>query len=142
MTLGGRSLLALEGVHPDLVAVVKLAASNGVNFIVTEGLRSSARQAVLVAAGKSRTMRSRHLTGHAVDLAVALPGGGISWEQEEYRRLAICMKSAAAEAGIPIQWGGECFGPAFVDAVHFQLPWDSYPPAVPDLNPPGQVSNA
>ena len=140
MTLGGRSLVALVGVHPDLVRVVVLASAGGANFIVTEGLRTKERQAVLVSAGKSRTMRSRHLTGHAVDLAVVLPDGGVSWEQEEYRRLSLYMASAAAEAGVPIQWGGVCFGPAFVDSVHFQLSWDAYPAPVPNLNPPGETS--
>ena len=72
---------------------------------------------------------------------MTIPGGGVSWEHEEYRRLAITVKACAAELGIPVQWGGECFGPAFVDAVHWQLPHREYPPDIPDLNPPGQVSH-
>lgn len=129
MTLGGRSLLALEGVHPDLVAVVKRAAAVGGSpgFIVTEGLRTKGRQAVLVAAGKSRTMNSRHLTGHAIDLAVSLPGGGVSWQNGAYRVLAVLMRQAAQECGVKIEWGGECFGPSFIDSCHWQLPWNAYP---------------
>ena len=48
------------------------------DFQVQEGLRTRERQAELVARGASRTMHSRHLTGHAVDL-VALGGAEISW---------------------------------------------------------------
>jgi len=48
------------------------------DFRVQEGLRTGERQAELVARGASRTMRSRHLAGHAVDL-VAPGGSEISW---------------------------------------------------------------
>src|SRR5918995_7391971 len=68
----------LQGVHPDLVRVVERAIQiTTQDFRVQEGLRTRERQAALVARGASRTMNSRHLTGHAVDL-VALGGGEIS----------------------------------------------------------------
>ena len=61
----------LEGVHPDLVKVVhRAAALSDIDFTVLEGLRTVARQKQLVKAGASKTMNSRHITGHAVDLAV------------------------------------------------------------------------
>ncbi len=66
--LSERSLKNLTGVHPDLVRVIEFAAGLGVSFIVTEGMRTIERQKQLLAAGKSRTLRSRHLSGHAVDL--------------------------------------------------------------------------
>ncbi|MFO0467523.1 MAG: M15 family metallopeptidase, partial [bacterium] len=69
MTLTARCGQRLAGVHPDLVRVVERAAKDGTKFRVIEGLRTMDRQAELVRAGKSQTMRSRHLTGHAVDLA-------------------------------------------------------------------------
>jgi len=69
--LDARSLKRLEGVHDDLVKVVKLAFDLSPNvFIVTEGLRTLERQKQLLAAGASQRLRSRHQTGHAVDLAV------------------------------------------------------------------------
>ena len=78
MPLNARSLEKLVGVHADLVRVVKRAATLS-DFIVTEGLRTVKRQSELVAAGASRTMNSRHLTGHAVDLAPMIHGE-VSWK--------------------------------------------------------------
>ena len=67
MVLNERSLKALQGVHPDLVRVVNQAAlSSPFPFIVTEGLRTIERQRILFAQKLSRTMNSRHLTGHAI----------------------------------------------------------------------------
>ena len=77
--LSERSLKRLVGVHPRLVALVREAAAlSPVEFMVTEGLRTPERQAALVRAGASRTKRSRHLTGHAVDVA-ALADGQARW---------------------------------------------------------------
>lgn len=73
--LGARSLGRLEGVHPDLVRIVKTAASiSDLDFTVLEGLRTVERQKELVKQGASKTMKSRHLTGHAVDLAPMING--------------------------------------------------------------------
>jgi hypothetical protein len=70
----------LQGVHPDLVRGVERAIRiRTQDFRVQEGLRTRERQAELVARGASRTMNSRHLIGHAVDL-VALEGGELSWQ--------------------------------------------------------------
>lgn len=62
-----RDLKRLEGVHPDLVRVVRRARLTA-RFMVIEGLRTLDRQRQLVEEGNSKTLRSRHLTGHAVDL--------------------------------------------------------------------------
>jgi len=68
--LSARSRARLSGVHPALIAVVERAiARTSVDFMIVEGLRTPERQAVLVRAGASRTLKSRHLTGHAVDVA-------------------------------------------------------------------------
>ena len=123
MTLNVRSEKNLAGVHPDLVKVVRLAAERAV-FVVTEGLRTPERQAQLVAAGASKTTKSRHLTGHAVDLA-ALVGDEIRWDWPLYKKLADVMKQAAQELNVPIEWGGDWR--TFKDGPHFQLPWQQYP---------------
>lgn len=123
--LGARSLQRLEGVHEDLVAVVRRAIElTEIDFTVTEGLRTKKRQAELVAAGASQTLNSRHLTGHAVDLA-ALLGGKVRWDWPLYTKLSKAMKAAAAEKGVPIEWGGDW--KTFKDGPHFQLPWKAYP---------------
>ena len=73
--LSQRSRKAMEGVHPDLVRVIEDAiATTPIDFMITEGLRTTQRQAALVRAGASRTLKSRHLTGHAVDVAALVDG--------------------------------------------------------------------
>jgi peptidoglycan L-alanyl-D-glutamate endopeptidase CwlK len=115
----------LDGVHPDLVRVVYRAQELGpMGFIVTEGIRTKERQAQLVKAGASTTMNSRHLTGHAVDLAVKVDGQ-IRWDWGLYYKLADQVKEAAHVEGIHIEWGGDW--KKFKDGPHFQLPWSKYP---------------
>lgn len=124
-TLGTRSLKRLEGVHPDLVAVVKRAIEiTEVDFTVLEGIRTLARQKELLAAGASRTLRSRHLTGHAVDLG-AWVGRQVRWDWPLYNKIAKAMKQAAREINQPIEWGGDWR--SFKDGPHWQLPWREYP---------------
>lgn len=125
MSLDARSLKRLEGVHDDLIKVVKLASDLSPNvFIVTEGLRTLERQKQLLAAGASQTLRSRHLTGHAVDLAVKV-GDEVRWDWPLYRDLAVVMKDAAKQLGVPLEWGGDW--KSLVDGPHYQLPWKEYP---------------
>lgn len=125
MSLDARSLKRLEGVHDDLVKVVKRASDLSPNvFIVTEGLRTLERQKQLLAAGASQTLRSRHLTGHAVDLAVKV-GDEVRWDWPLYRDLAVVMKDAANQLGVPLEWGGDW--KSLVDGPHYQLPWKEYP---------------
>lgn len=124
-TLNQRSLTALKGVHPDLVKIVNLAITlTDTDFIVTEGVRTLAKQKQLVAAGASQTMRSRHLTGHAVDLA-AMVAGKVRWDYPLYTKLSVAMKAAAKKLNIPLEWGGDW--KSFKDGPHFQLPWRQYP---------------
>jgi len=97
--LNQRSLTRLEGVHEDLKKVVTRASEiTEVEFVVTEGLRTKARQAQLFAAGASQTMNSRHLTGHAIDLA-ALVGDAVRWDWPLYGKLGAAMKYARAQNG-------------------------------------------
>lgn len=139
--LGRRSLKRLQGVHPDLVAVVKRAIEiTATDFTVLEGLRTQDRQARLVEAGASRTMRSRHLTGHAVDLGAYIDGQ-VSWDWPPYHRIAKAMKRAARELGVPIEWGGDWR--SFKDGPHWQLPRRDYPGNTPwQDNPRNKVRTA
>lgn len=123
--LSQRSLNRLKGVHPDLVKVVKRAIElTEVDFTITEGLRSITTQKAYVAKGASKTMNSRHLTGHAVDLA-ALVDGKVSWDWKYYHKLYDAMSKAAKELGVTIEWGGNW--QKFKDGPHYQLPWSKYP---------------
>lgn len=112
--LGQNSKNKLQGVHPDLVRVVRKAISISTqDFSVTEGVRSNARQRHLYSIGKSQTMSSRHLTGHAVDLAPYPYGGdldhdgvhnGGDWDQ--YYPIGDAMMKAAKDLNVAIRWGG------------------------------------
>ena len=118
--LSSKSLKRLEGVHPDLVKVVKRAIEiTPIDFVVIEGLRTKERQKYLVAKGASKTMNSYHLTGHAVDIA-PLVDGQASWDWKYYRELAPAMKQAAKELDIDITWGGDWA--KFPDGPHWQIP--------------------
>ena len=104
-TLSGRSLEKLEGVKPELVKVVKRAIElTKIDFGVIYGLRSEEEQQKLFDAGKSQTMKSKHLTGDAVDL-MAYVDGKASWELNLYDDLADAMKWAASENDTKIRWG-------------------------------------
>ena len=121
----------LKGVHPDLVKVVHLARDfSTVHFIVVEGVRTLEKQREYFSKGKSKTMKSRHLTGHAVDLApfVDTDGDGdieLSWAMKDFRPIAIAMKAAGMKLGVSVEWGGDWL--SFVDAPHFQLNPQKYP---------------
>ena len=123
--LSRRSRAHLEGVHPALVAVVEAAiVRTPVDFMITEGLRTPARQAVLVKAGASRTIRSRHLTGHAVDVA-ALVDGQVRWDWPLYGRIAEAFKAAAVDLKTPLIWGGDW--KTLRDGPHFELDRKAFP---------------
>ena len=138
--LGERSLNNLQGVNPNLVKVVKRAIEiSPVDFAVIEGVRTKARQAELVKKGASKTMNSKHLTGHAVDIA-PIVNGKVSWDFEHYYQLANAMAKAATELGVQVRWGGawttitgksgtpqdwvkayRAGGGRFLDGPHFEL---------------------
>lgn len=120
-----RSLSNLKGIHPDLRRVVDRALElSPVDFVVIEGLRTKERQSHLVKIGASKTLNSRHLTGHAVDVAPILDGE-IRWDWPLYHKLAAAFKTAAKELNIPIVWGGDWR--TFKDGPHFELDRKSYP---------------
>lgn len=103
--LSTRSLKNLEGVRQELVEVVQFAITvTKVDFGVIEGLRTVERQRELVAAGASKTMNSKHIKGHAVDL-MAYIGSRASWELNLYDDIADAMRLGAIEVGVPIRWG-------------------------------------
>ncbi|EGO4235752.1 M15 family metallopeptidase [Escherichia coli] len=120
-----RSEINLRGVHPDLVKVVRLALElSPVDFGITEGLRTVERQKQLVAEGKSQTMNSRHISGHAVDVfAYPTPAG--SWDWQYYQQISRAFKQAGKNLGIPVEWGGDW--KTLKDGPHFQLPYADYP---------------
>ena len=103
--LSKRSLQKLEGVRPELVKVVESAITiTNVDFGVIQGLRTMEEQRELVAKGASQTMKSKHLTGEAVDV-MAYVGSRGSWEMSLYDDIADAFKVAAIEQDVQVRWG-------------------------------------
>ena len=103
--LSNRSESRLEGVDPNLIQVVKKAIElTRVDFGVIEGVRTLETQKKYVEAGKSQTLKSKHLEGRAVDL-VAYVGPTISWELNLYDDVADSIKKAALEYDVAVKWG-------------------------------------
>ena len=110
-SLSSRSRGKLEGVHPDMVAVVETAITlTKVDFGVTYGVRTLEEQKRLYESGRSQTMNSKHLlqddTGysHAVDV-VAYDGSDVVWEINVYDDICDAFKKAAEMHGVAIKWG-------------------------------------
>jgi peptidoglycan L-alanyl-D-glutamate endopeptidase CwlK len=128
--MDARSEKNLQGVHPDLAALIRRAwlgmqaREDRLSFIVIEGMRTKARQAQLVAAGASQTMNGRHMTGHAVDLMATVAGVG-RWDWPLYAKLGAEVKACALDAEIPIVWGGDW--KTLRDGPHFELSRKDYP---------------
>lgn len=119
------SLDRLVGVHEDLVRVIKHAIEiTEVDFVVLEGVRSADRQAVLVKTGASRTLASRHISGHAVDLGACVDNR-IAWDWPLYHTIAVAVLKAANKLNVPVVWGGDW--KSFPDGPHFELSRKEYP---------------
>lgn len=108
--LSQRSFQKLVGVHPYLNSVVRDAIElTKVDFGVIYGVRTVEEQEKLVAAGRSQTMKSKHLKQedgfcHAVDL-MAYVDGEPCWEINVYDDICDAMKEAAKKNNIAVKWG-------------------------------------
>ena len=105
-TLSQRSLGRLDGVKNELHSVVTTAIGlTNVDFGVTCGLRDFKTQEDLVARGASQSLKSKHLTGDAVDVVAYIGGNRISWELNLYDDIADAFKEASVREGVGIRWG-------------------------------------
>ena len=128
---GARSEKNLKGVHADLVRVLRKAiGSSPIDFVVIEGLRTIERQRQLVAAKASKTMKSRHLTGHAVDLVPLLDldrDGKVETEEmfnvPLMRELHAHMEACFRAEQVKYEWGGNWGW----DFPHYELDRETYP---------------
>ena len=93
-----------------VIVMVNWARSQGVPLVVISGVRTPAAQARLIRAGRTTAVRSRHLTGRAVDVQVLgfttaqLPAAFWNW-----------LGSVGEAVGLT--WGGRF---TRVDLNHFQ----------------------
>lgn len=120
-----RSEQRLSEVHPQLVHVVRRALEiSEVDFAVVEGKRTRERQAELVRIRASTTMFSRHITGHAVDIA-PIVGGTICWKWPSFTPVIDAMRQASKELGIMMVHGADW--KSFPDGPHHELDRRYYP---------------
>ena len=124
MSLDPRSLKLLQGVRPELANVI-IEAANRTKFRITEGLRDPERQKMLVKQKKSKTLNSRHITGHAVDFIAIGEDGIATYDEDDMKRVAAVMKGVAVEQGVKVQWGGDW--PGAWDMPHLELDRREYP---------------
>jgi len=137
LKLGPASRKKLEGLHPNLVAVVTRAIQlTTQDFSVTCGVRTLVEQTELYAQGRTTpgpivtwTLKSRHLPaadglGRAVDLCPY----HIDWNTlSKFDAIAKAMFDASKELGIPIRWGadwdqdGKPRERGETDSPHFEL---------------------
>ena len=104
--LSKKSLSKLEGLDERLIKVVCRAIEyTDIDFGVVQGLRTEEEQKALFKKGASKTMKSKHLEGNAVDLMAYIGGRGC-WELDMYDNIAEAIKKAAIEEEVAIRWGG------------------------------------
>lgn len=131
MTIGLKELIEraekkLVGVHP-LVAtkarqLIERAYREGINVIITQGLRTVEEQNELYAQGRTKPGRivtnakggySYHNYGLAFDFAIMKDDGSVSWNvDDKWKRVGAIGKS------LGLEWGGDWT--SFKDYPHFQ----------------------
>lgn len=144
-SFGEQSLKKLEGVHKDLVKVMKLAIINSpYDFKITNGVRTSAEQYALYCQGRTVltdkkgnklkkvtncdgiTKKSNHQVkadgfGYAVDIALLNPNNPkeVIWNDiAMYTKVANHILKIAKEQGVNLEWGGNWKD--FKDYPHFE----------------------
>ena len=120
--LNATSITRMRGVDPNLIALAKMAREiSPIPFEITEGLRTAERQRYLVRTGKSRTMKSYHLRGKAIDF-VAMPGDKVSWNLPDYKTIVEkAFKPAAKTLGLTDKITYGIYWKSIVDGPHIQL---------------------
>jgi peptidoglycan L-alanyl-D-glutamate endopeptidase CwlK len=103
-----RSLAEMSGIHPDLrrlcdrtLEILSLS-STPLDIMIIDGKRSLEEQKRHVASGASKTLKSRHLHGLAIDFAV-LVSGKLRWEDAYYAPVRAYFKQAAKELGLRLE---------------------------------------
>lgn len=111
----------LQTLHPDLSRLIRQVAETW-DVVILETSRTPERQAELYAAGKSKTLQSKHLVqpdgyAHAVDLA-PLP---VDWNSlpRWYYFGGYCL-ALAKSMNIEAVWGGDWNGNTQTVDNHFQ----------------------
>ena len=119
-SFGPKSRRHLETIHTDLQDVLNEAIKH-IDFSIIDGHRDMERQNHYFNEGvsKVRWPNSKHnaFPSNAVDI-IPYPGG-FDNPNSAFDRMATYVLSAAAELGVPLEWGGHW--KSFPDYAHFEL---------------------
>ena len=119
---GKKSQKRLIGVDAKLVSVLNETIKH-FDFTVIEGVRSLETQKKYVARGASKTLKSKHIDGKAVDIA---PYPVDYDDEERFVYLGGFILGVASQLGVKLRWGlaGErdtyTKDTRFRDAGHFE----------------------
>ena len=123
---GTGSLKKLEGVDERLVDVLKEAISiSPIDFTIVEGLRTLERQKELVREGKSKTLKSKHIDGLAVDICACIPKVDFNATVDTALIVGI-IYAIASRKGLKVRlgaiWDGHSYANnTFKDLYHIEL---------------------
>ena len=130
--LGIKSLSKLNGVHPDLVKVVKRAIElSSQDFSVLYGVRTAEEQNSIYQQGRTKpgkivtykdgySKKSNHqVRGDGLGYAVDLIPYPVDWNDwGKFESIDSAIQEAANELGIVVQWGGNW---KMRDGAHWEL---------------------
>jgi len=122
---GTRSKERLRGVDTRLRNVLNEVVKF-YDITILEGMRTEDRQRELVAKGASKTMKSKHIEGKAVDIA---PYPVPDWKnKDQFVYMAGRVMQEADNQKVPVRWGGNwdrdnevVTDQKFDDLVHFEI---------------------
>lgn len=123
---GSSSLKKLEGVDKRLVEVLKEAISiSPIDFTIVEGIRTLERQKEMVKEGKSKTLKSKHIEGKAVDVCACVPKVDFNATIDTALIVGI-IYAIANKRGLKVRlgalWGGHSFANnSFKDLYHIEI---------------------
>ena len=126
MELTDRDRLRMRGLHPELIRVIELAASDftgAEGWYISEGTRTQERQKELYQAGRTKTLTSRHLTGHAVDIYPISEKPIGEMTSYDFDGPVFALKNAAMALGVTMKHGKDWGW----DAPHHELDAAVYP---------------
>ena len=110
---------SLDGLAPDfrdkVINIIDFLGVHNVPLKVFETLRPPHRQKKLVDQGYSKTMKSKHISGEAVDFVVKIDGKW-SWDYDRYKLCYALFGTIAKHFGV--EWGGDW--KSFKDYPHIQ----------------------
>lgn len=126
ITYDKRNRLAIDELAPNTKSVVvqlyAYAIQEGIDILIYDAVRTLAEQKDNVARGVSKTMKSYHLVGQAIDF-VPIVGGKAMWGSKDYETANI-KKFVAKAKQLGMVWGGDWT--SFVDKPHLQFNYKGY----------------